>query len=378
VKCTRNRYLDEVIESEIGILGGGQLARMLLLSAHPLGLGVSVFAAGDRDPAAQVSGRTFLGSMEDRGDLRKFLAHLKHVTFESEFVDTAKLERCVPAGLNIFPRLEVIESIQDRLTQKRLLDRFKIPTSPWIEVANKKDLRAAAERFAGGFVLKQRRFGYDGYGTFVFKGAQVDERVLLRNSGHGFIAEELVKFRRELAVSFVRSRSGEHVTLPLVESVQENSRCFSVCGPIKHKGLKMLEAQFRRLMNDLDYVGILAVELFDVGGDLIVNELAPRVHNSAHYSIDALTCSQFEYHWRAGLDLPLPKVQLRAPAFAMVNLLGEGGKTVALSYSPTGYLHWYGKAENRKGRKLGHITTLETSTTAALKKALRWRKEFQL
>jgi len=110
---------------------------------------------------------------------------------------------------------------------------------------------------------------------------------------------------------------------------------------------------------------------------LLVNELAPRVHNSAHYTIDALTCSQFEYHWRAGLDLPLPKVQMRTPGFAMVNLLGEDGK-VKLSYKPLGNLHWYGKSENRAGRKLGHITTTDQTSQKALAKALQWRKDFQL
>lgn len=350
---------------------------MLLLSAHPLGLEASVFAAQSNDPAAQVSGRTHLGSMEDRNDLRKFLSKLDAVTFESEFVDTAKLARCVPATLNIFPRLEVIEGIQDRLTQKRLLDRYKIPTARWLAVADKKELSEAEKRFgAGGFVLKQRRFGYDGYGTFVFKNGKADAKVLLKTN-HGFIAESFVPFKRELAVSFVRSQSGAFVSLPLVESVQVNSRCFSVQGPVAHKGLKGMTAQFKKLMDELGYVGILAVELFDTGKELIVNELAPRVHNSAHYSIDGLTCSQFEYHWRAGLDLPLPKVQLRAPGFAMVNLLGEGGK-VKLSYSPHGFLHWYGKFDNRPGRKLGHITTLNENGKTALAKALQWRKEFQL
>ncbi|NJL26191.1 MAG: ATP-grasp domain-containing protein [Calothrix sp. SM1_5_4] len=330
---------------QIGILGGGQLARMLALSAHPLGLDVSVFAAQSTEPAALVCGKTRLGSMGDEADLRKFLSGVNVVTFESEFVDIDKLRRCVPREAYVFPRLDVIEGIQDRLPQKRLLDRFNINTSPWLEVRNAADLREAQECFREGFVLKQRRFGYDGYGTFVCRNGRVDSQIL-QKSPHGFVAEKFVAFKRELAVSFVRSRSGDFLALPLVESVQVDSRCFSVHGPVRHRGLKALQARFKKLMHELDYVGILAVEMFDTGKELVVNELAPRVHNSAHYSQDGLTCSQFEYHLRAGLDLPLPKINLTRPGFAMVNLLGEGRAPVRLSYSPFGKLHWYGKTEN--------------------------------
>jgi 5-(carboxyamino)imidazole ribonucleotide synthase len=138
-----------------------------------------------------------------------------------------------------------------------------------------------------------------------------------------------------------------------------------------------LKNAFKRMMHELDYHGILAVEMFD-GGKLLVNELAPRVHNSAHYSQDALMTDQFEYHVRAGLGLPLPKVELIRPAFAMVNLLGEDGALVQLSPQTVGHLHWYGKSENRKGRKLGHINVLDTNAKRALGKALKWRKDFKL
>ncbi len=132
------------------------------------------------------------------------------------------------------------------------------------------------------------------------------------------------------------------------------------------------------MMQKIDYVGILAVELFETKKGLIVNELAPRVHNSAHYSQDALLTSQFEYHLRAGLGLTLPKVELLRRGFAMVNLLGEGNGIPKLSRAPLGKLHWYGKNENRPGRKLGHINVIDSSAKAALKKALKWRKDFRL
>ncbi len=349
---------------------------MLALSAHPLDIPLSVLTAHATDPAAQVCGNTTLGSLEDENDLKRFLTPLGTVTFESEFVNATKLAKCLPSGINVFPALDAIEAIQDRLTQKQLLNRFKIPTAAWMQVANKAELNQAKQKFPKAFVLKQRRFGYDGYGTFIFKDGQGDEAALLK-SPHGFIAEEFIPFKRELAFSIARSKS-EHQTLPLVESVQQNSRCSSVHGPVKHPKQSTMEKLVLKMMDALDYRGILAFELFETPkGALLVNELAPRVHNSAHYSQNALTCSQFEYHLRAGLNWPLPKVELVRKGFAMVNLLGEGG-AVKLSRSPKGFLHWYGKTENRAGRKLGHINTLGSNGKAALKQAQLWRKDFNL
>lgn len=363
----------------IGILGAGQLARMLALSAHPLGIQVRVLAANSQEPAVQVTQDVHTGTLGDEAQIKAFVADLDYLTFESEFVDTELLRRCLPATTKIFPALNVIGAIQDRLSQKQILNKAKIATSPWIGVNSEADLAEAQKRFERtGFVLKQRRFGYDGYGTFVYKKNEKPDAQILKKSKFGFIAEEFVPFKRELAVSFVRSSKGQFLSLPLVESVQRNSRCFSVTGPVKHPKLKRITQQFKSLMNSIDYQGILAVELFDTGKALLVNELAPRVHNSAHYSLDGLTTDQFEYHLRAGLNLPLPKPELVRPGFAMVNLLGEGHKTVRLVPSAEGHLHWYGKTENREGRKLGHINTLDKSAKKALQRALKWRKEFQL
>jgi len=350
---------------------------MLALDAFPLGLSVSVLTKQTTDPAAQVVGQTRLGSLSDENDLRKFLSVIDAMTFESEFVDIQKLSRCLPKSVYVFPNLGAIEAIQDRLTQKRLLDRFDIPTSAWMPVETKIELTEAVAKYKNGFVLKQRRFGYDGYGTFVVKEGKHDPMVLQKTT-HGFIAEDFIDFRKELAVSFVRGKNGEFLNLPLVESVQVDSRCFSVVGPVTHKNLPALAKKVKIMMDKLNYVGILAVELFDTPKGLLVNELAPRVHNSAHYSQDALTCSQFEYHLRAGLGLPLPKVELVKKGFAMVNLLGEGKKQIRLSREPKGKLHWYGKNENRAGRKLGHINVLDSTPKKALSRALQWRKDFQL
>lgn len=351
---------------------------MLALSAHPLGIPISVLTPSLTDPAAQVCPNTVLGNLDDAKDLQRFFSQIDVLTFESEFVDTDLVHSHRPKGMPTFPALKTLKTIQDRLTQKELLEQFKIPTAAWAPVNQAADLKEARKQFSKGCVLKKRRFGYDGNGTFIFKGLRPPDTGFLASSPGGWIAEEWIPFQKEMATAFVRSSHGEFFALPLVESVQVDARCFSVCGPVKHPGFSHLTQSFRRLMTEANYVGILAVELFVTKNGLLVNELAPRVHNSAHYSQDALTCDQFEYHLRAGLGLPLPKVQLLQPGFAMVNLLGEGQHSPKLSWKPTGKLHWYGKLENRKGRKLGHLNVLGPSAKVALRQALRQRKEFKL
>ncbi len=351
---------------------------MLIRAGQPLGLNISVLAENSKSPASQVTNSATLGSIAKNSDLKRLMASkLSHLTFESEFVDAENLKRILPRGVKVFPNLNCISVIQDRLSQKKLLDQFEVPTANWAAFDGNWD--RLRNRFQNGFVLKARRGGYDGNGTWVVKKTgrlPTFEKKFIRNPG--LIAEELIPFERELATSYVRSSQGEFVELPLVETYQFDSRCDWVKGPVHHKQGKVMAAQFRRLMNELNYVGVLSVEFFEVGSRLLVNELAPRVHNSAHYSIEALSCSQFEYHIRAGLGDKLPKVELRAKGFAMANLIGRSQKPVKLNRPSSAHLHWYGKSENRKGRKLGHLTTLSSHPNLALKQALKNRKGLKL
>lgn len=362
------------VSKKVGILGGGQLARMLILEGHRLGLEMHVLCAQSSDPAAQVTSFVTLGSIEDPAVLKAFVETCDVVTFESEFIDTRSLE---PLRSPFFPSLSAIATIQDRLSQKALLDQHKIPTARWLDVKGPEALKQAAHEFKRGFVLKKRRFGYDGYGTFIVKKLERKHFELIEQEKAGFIAEEFVAFKRELATTLVRS-SNNHQFLPLVETKQVDSRCLWVKGPVKHASLSRLKKSILSLARALDYRGALAFEIFETSVGLFVNELAPRVHNSAHYSLDALNMSQFELHLRAGLNWELPSSQPLGKGFAMVNLLGENHAQVKLSERARGRLHWYGKGENKKGRKLGHITTLGASADAALKEALDWRKDFVL
>jgi 5-(carboxyamino)imidazole ribonucleotide synthase len=381
----------------LGILGGGQLARMLALRAHDLGIEARVFCENASDPAAQVVRHWSPGSLNDPAQLEAFLRTCDVVTFESEFLDAALLARLQKrAGCAIYPRPAHMAVVQDRLSQKRLLARHRIPTAAFLPVSSFGQARAAWERFApgGGMVLKKRRFGYDGYGTFIVRSREELEalRLDVESSEHGFIAERLVRFRREAALMIVRGRKGPAATFPLVETRQEAARCLWVRGPLRLPAAKALARKLARFVECIGYVGAMGVELFDAAEGLMVNELAPRVHNSGHYSLDALEEDQFTAHVKATMGLPVAPPRALAAGFAMLNLLGEDrrerpanrakragralGKPASPCWpiSPGVALHWYGKLESRPGRKMGHLNALGTTPNSALRRLLAARK----
>lgn len=369
-------------ELKVGILGGGQLARMLVSTGHELGLDMHVICPNIDEPAAQVCPHTHVGKVDSEADLKEFFRHVDFVTVESEFLNTSLVKTALSSASNKLPfrpGIEMLETIQDRLTQKELLKKFGIPTSPFIAWNGERTIEELHSQFKNGFVIKKRRGGYDGYGTFVFKKNEPPNKKLPREPA-GYIVEAFVPFRRELAFSVARNEHDEFSVFPLVETNQVDSRCFWVKGPTKQSSYKSLVGKIKKMMSKTAYTGILAVELFEHKGKLFVNELAPRVHNSAHYSMDALDLSQFEAHLRGVLGMPLRDPLPLSKGFAMVNLLGDdkSNHEVVLSREVLGRLHWYGKTELRAGRKMGHINTFGSSPDAALKIALKWRKGFRL
>lgn len=360
---------------KLGILGGGQLARMLALEGHDLGLEIHILSEKQEDPAAQVCRHWLQGDPNSKKDIIEFSKDLNVVTFESEFVNCALLGEILKKKF-VFPSLEAMGQLQDRAQQKTLLVSHRIPTSEFKVIEKAQDLEELWRNW-GPVVIKKTRGGYDGYGTYYLRAEEDLKKLQVIFPGH-FIAEKFVKFKRELAISAVRSRSGEIVFLPLVETKQTQSRCDWVVGPVKHPGLTKLQTQIKSFLNKLDYVGIIAFELFDVGAKLLVNEIAPRVHNSGHYSQQALNQSQFLLHLKAGLDMKLGPLKLLGKNFCMVNLLGTQEQDVAFPADWQGQLHWYGKKANRAGRKMGHINFLGSSPKALLKLALNERKKFSL
>lgn len=364
------------VRAQVGVLGGGQLARMLLLEAYRLGLEPHVLCNHIDDPAAQVCPRVQIGSLDSSKDLKTFFTTLQWITIESEFLNTDEIE-AIRTDAKFAPRADILAKIQDRLSQKQLLDKFKIPTSPYAAWNKDVPIESFFEKFKDGFVVKKRRYGYDGYGTFILRNK--NESINIRHDPLGYIVEKFIPFEKELAFSIARNARGEFAEFPLVETHQVKSRCLWVKGPVIHEKFQSIVAQFKKLMSELDYQGILAVELFDSRGELLVNELAPRVHNSAHYSMNALSLNQFEAHWRAILDWPLSSPKVLTNGFAMVNLLGEDPRAIVnLIAQPLGWLHWYGKQEIREGRKMGHINTVGATPDAALEAALSWRKGFRI
>lgn len=366
----------------LGILGGGQLARMLAISAHQMGVSPWIFSNNKNDPAQQVTANSVIGALDDKKALKNFFNQVDLVTFESEFLNVELLKN-IDSKKKLSPSPEIMGIVQDRRTQKELLDSAKIPTAPWLSVTTLKDALYAQTHLGFPLVFKKRRFGYDGYGTFIVKTKKDLQSFIdneFNNKGDGFIAEKWIPFKRELACIFARNGKNEVVHYPLVESFQKNARCFWVKGPINHKSFNKWTTTFKKLLKKANYVGVMGVELFETDKGLIVNELAPRVHNSGHYTQDAFAVNQFDLHIKAILDQPLTLPKQSYPGFAMVNLLGDEKlpRDPQWTIPKEVKLHWYGKSENRPGRKMGHINVVSASANEALKLALSAHKRFQL
>ena len=336
----------------IGVLGGGQLARMLALAGHPLGMETVVLCPVEDAAAAAVTTHIH-GSLIDRELLEQLADAVDVVTYEFENVPHDSL-RLLAGRVPVHPPVEALAAGQDRLAEKRLFRRLGIPTAAFTPVDEPGDLRAAMT--AGGFpaLLKTRREGYDGKGQVRLDLPTDLEGALERIGGAAAVVESRVEFDRELSIVAVRGRDGSRRFYPVTENVHEEGILrTSICRP----GDPMqgrAEDYAGRLLDHLDYVGVLALELFQVGTELLANEFAPRVHNSGHWTIEGAEISQFENHLRAVSGLPLGDTAPVAAA-AMVNCIGRLPDAAAVMAVEGAHLHAYGKAP-RPGRKVGHVT----------------------
>lgn len=362
----------------MGLLGGGQLARMLALKGHEMGLSMRVLCPSADEPGARVAIHV-AGDPNREADVLRFAKGVDVLALESEFHSGEMLERVhTVSGTPLRPAPLLIRQLQDRLPQKSLLQSFGVPTAEFLPVSTSGELKTAAKHFGGRFVLKKRHGGYDGYGTFVMKTAKDLTNPRVDFVKDRFIAEAFVPFKRELALQVARNPRGQTVFFPLVETHQVDNRLDWLRGPVAHPKLTALKQRISLFLKKIDYVGLIAFELFDTGRELLVNEIAPRVHNSGHASLEALNIDQFSQHLRAILDLDLIEPAPLAKGFAMVNLIGAGADTPTFPANLTGHLHWYGKRESRAGRKMGHLTLCGPSADACLKQLLRERKGFKL
>lgn len=339
----------------LGILGAGQLGRMMALAAHPLGVRCRLLDPSEPASAVGVA-EVLAGRYDDPDMLDRFVTGLHAVTYEFENVDAAAIEH-LDGRVAVHPAGRALEVAQDRLVEKSFFRDHDIDTAPFAPADSFEELEAAAEEVGFPALVKTRRFGYDGKGQAVIREPGDVAAAWDAVGGVPLIVEGLIAFDRELSVLGVRGERGELAFYPLVENEHEGGILRRSRAPAPDV-TAALEERARgyatRLLEDLDYVGVLAVELFQVGDRLLANEMAPRVHNSGHWTIEGAETSQFENHVRAVLGLPLGSTAVRGHA-AMINLIGALPDREEVLRHPGVHLHLYDK-EPRPGRKVGHVT----------------------
>ncbi|MCU1413842.1 MAG: 5-(carboxyamino)imidazole ribonucleotide synthase [Microbacteriaceae bacterium] len=346
----------------VGVIGGGQLARMMIPPAIELGITLRVLAENEGESAGLAV--TQLGDYRNAADVLRFGKSVDVVTFDHEHVPQDVLRALVDAGVRVRPAPEALLFAQDKLAMRERLGAAGLPMPEWARVTSAADLDAFLADNGGRAVVKTATGGYDGHGVRVVSSSAEISDWLER--GDVLLAEELVEFRRELAQLVARRDSGELVAWPLAESVQRDGVCAEVIAPAPRTGgraAELAESIARTIADGLGVTGVLAVELFETtDGRLLINELAMRPHNTGHWTIDGAVTSQFEQHLRAVLDLPLGDTSTREPWSVMVNILGgpvtgtiDDRYASAFADQPAAKVHAYGKAP-RPGRKVGHVT----------------------
>lgn len=346
---------------KVGVIGGGQLARMMLPPAIELGLELRVLAEGV-DESATVGAYTSVGDYRDAKTVLDFARFVDVITFDHEHVPQDVLAALVDAGVAVRPGPSALAVAQDKLLMRQRLAELGLPLPDWAELATPADLTAFLAAHGGVAIVKTPRGGYDGKGVRVVRDVtDVEDWFAL---GGSLLAEELVDFRRELAQSVARRPSGELATWPVVESIQKVGVCAEVVAPAPATVDRLVgEAAdiAKTVATELDVTGVLAVELFETTDQrLLINELAMRPHNTGHWTIDGCVTSQFEQHLRAVLDLPLGSTEQLAPWSVMVNVFGgpvASRYPAAMAEHPSVKFHDYGKAP-RAGRKVGHVTAI--------------------
>ncbi|MGO1874079.1 MAG: 5-(carboxyamino)imidazole ribonucleotide synthase [Canibacter sp.] len=357
----------------IGVIGGGQLARMMVPPAIHLGLEISVLAESEGMSAKRAADQ--VGDYRDPETVYAFAKTVDVITFDHEHVPQEILHELVRRGHRVHPKPEALQYAQDKISMREKLTELGVPVPDWAQVSNESELQTFIDAHSGRAVVKTARGGYDGKGVRVVSRADEvrDWFTALAEDGRGgsLLVEELVDFTRELAQLVARRESGETRAWPVVETIQKDGVCAVVLAPAPTGALDEAAHIGHAIATGLDVTGVLAVEMFETtDGRVLVNELAMRPHNSGHFSIEGAVTSQFEQHLRAVADLPLGDAALRENAAVMVNVLGGGSKPMPERYPevlanfPNAKVHSYGKSP-RPGRKIGHITVTGDSLEEA-------------
>jgi 5-(carboxyamino)imidazole ribonucleotide synthase len=343
----------------IGILGGGQLGRMLSVAASRLGFRCHIFEPGANPPAGQVAEKVWTAPYEDTEALTEFARGVDVVTYEFENVPTAALD-AIEAIRPIRPGREALRVSQDRLTEKDFLTGLGLTCAPYADIASLGDLTAALDRIGAPAILKTRRFGYDGKGQARIKSPADAPTALADLNGAPAVLEGFVDFSHEVSVIAARGLTGETVAFDPGENVHEGGILRTTTVPARLTAAQRQDAVLiaARILSALDYVGVMGVELFVTPAGLVVNEIAPRVHNSGHWTQNGCAVDQFEQHIRAVAGWPLGNGK-RHSDVVMENLIGEDMDRVpAIAREPGAALHLYGKADTKPGRKMGHVNRI--------------------
>ncbi len=376
-----------MIGRTIGIIGGGQLGRMLTLAAKPMGFDVVVVDPSPNCPAAQVGAREITAELYDPVALAQLADQADFITVEIEHFDAGVLEGIASLGKPVNPAPATIKIIQDKLWQKQLLQVAGIPIARFREISSGVDARNALNDFNGEMIIKTRKGGYDGRGNIVVKSEEEAKDALKQFGKQPVYAEELIPFKKELAALVAKSINGEVAVYPIVQTVHKRNICIKVLAPapIRRKDRKAAVALAKKTAELLRGAGVFAIEMFlTEDGKVLVNEIAPRVHNSGHFTIEACHTSQFEQHIRAISGLPLGSSELVVPAAVMINLLGERdgptdlkGLDNALS-TPHTSVHIYGKSPTKVDRKMGHVTSTGSNLREAKRRAKKAHKKIKI
>lgn len=372
----------------IGIVGGGQLGKMMAQEAKKMGFFVTILDPTPNSPAGQVADRQIVADYNDEKAIVKVAQTSDYLTFEIEntngsFLD--QLEKKVTCKIN--PSGKSWRLFQDKLKQKQLFKKGNLPTPLFYQVSNLQQLKKVAKKLKYPFLLKARFDAYDGRGNVLVEKEADLENAWEKLKGKLLYAEKFVKFDKELAIMIARSSDGKIIPYPVVETIQRNNICHFVLAPAQITPLARKRATQLAIktMSLLKGAGVFGIEMFKTPQDqILINEIAPRVHNSGHYTIEACHTSQFEQHIRAVSNLPLGSTRLKTPASVMVNILGERKGTPKI----TGFekalaikgvsIHIYGKKEVRIDRKMGHITVVDDTVEKAYKKAILARKHISI
>lgn len=348
--------------STIGIIGGGQLGRMLSIAAAQLGYRCFIYAPEDQGPASDVSAGWVQGDYGDAKALAAFASIVDVVTFEFENIDPAPL-RQIADHAPLYPPLDALEIGQDRIREKTFAADCGGRTAAWAKVDSKADLKRALEQIGTPAILKTSRFGYDGKGQVRIQSpTELDAAWKALSGGGTLILEKMIRFAHEFSLLVVRDQRGNISFWDAPENVHKDGILATSTLPAAaevQQQIPAARALARKIAERLNYIGVFAIEFFASDDGPVFNEMAPRVHNSGHWTIEGAVASQFENHIRAVVGLPIASTKSTAPRIEMRNLIGaDADKWLEWASDPLSHLHLYGKGAARPGRKMGHITRL--------------------